>query len=63
MNNHPLVKNSSESPGCPENNFLFPFRLFMGAQQQQQQQQVSVPADPIAQRAKWLYVSPVAHSS
>lgn len=58
MNNQPLVDNLNQSSGCPENAFLFPFWLFMGAQQQQQE---SVPpADPNTQRAKWLYVTTVA---
>lgn len=60
MNNPPLVENLSQSPGCPENALLFPFWLFMGAPQQQQEQQVSVPADPIAQTAKWRYVTTIA---
>jgi hypothetical protein len=60
MNNQPLVNNSSESPGCPENAFLFPFWLFMGAPQQQQEQQSVPPAEPIAQRAKWRYVTTIA---
>lgn len=63
MNNQPLVENLSQSPGCPENAFLFPFWLFVGAQQQQQQQQVSVPAEPIAQTAKWRYVTTLANGT
>jgi hypothetical protein len=64
MNNQPLVEKLSQSPDCPENAFLFPFWLFMGAQQQQQQQQQSVPpAEPIAQTAKWRYVTTLANST
>jgi hypothetical protein len=53
MNNQPLIN----TPGSPESNFLFPFWLFMG------EQQGSVPAEPIAQRAKWLYVTTLADNT